>query len=85
MLATKAGPNQYRACRVFKLESSGAVGETGSEGGEAGGMARILDFSCCEFSIACISVFLLTIVNDSSQSGPAAVVLPQFPATGLVH
>src|SRR5277367_6024140 len=43
----------------------------------------ILDFSCCELSIACISVFLLTIVNDSSQSAPAAVVLPQFPTTGI--
>jgi hypothetical protein len=39
MLATKAGPNQYKACRDFKLESSAAEGGTGSEGGEAGGMS----------------------------------------------
>jgi hypothetical protein len=40
MLATKAGPNQYNACRVFKLESSAAEGETGIEGEEAGGMVQ---------------------------------------------
>jgi hypothetical protein len=45
MLATNAGPNQDKTWRVFRLESSaaGSDEETGSEGGEAGAITRILD------------------------------------------
>jgi hypothetical protein len=45
MLATNAGPNQDKTWRVFRLESSpaGSDEETGSEGGEARAITRILD------------------------------------------
>jgi hypothetical protein len=68
MLATNAGPNHDKTWRGFRLESGAALSdeETGSEGGRAEAILQILDrrgVSGRIFSIACISVFLLTIVN----------------------
>src|ERR1700722_17265315 len=82
MLATNAGPNQDKTWRVFRLERSaaGSDDETGSEGGVAGAMCANPRSQCgfsCFFSIACISLFWLTIVNNPSQSGSPAVVFPR--------
>jgi hypothetical protein len=82
MLATNAGPNHDKTWRVFRSESSaaGSDEETGSEGGEAGAISRILDrcgVQRLRFQYSLHFRFLLTIVNAPSQSAAAAVVLPQ--------
>ncbi len=69
MLATNAGPNHDKTWRVFRLESSAARSdeETGSEGGEAGAISRILDRCGVQrlpFQYSLHFRFLLTIVND---------------------
>ena len=83
MLATKAGPNQYKSLPDLQIgEQRGGFWRRRLEARvgklEPWRDPRFQWVQRLASSIACISVFLLTIVNCSSQSAAAAVVLPQF-------